>query len=79
MDFEALLAVTQRLLNAMLHCAPAGSRSALQRTIYYWVGSKAAADKASVACIKAVELKRAISGGKCATIRQDEGQVSCMC
>jgi hypothetical protein len=39
-----------------LMCA-IGGRRAIERNIYYWIGSKTPPDKASVACIKAVELR----------------------
>jgi hypothetical protein len=47
----------------------------LTRTLYYWVGAKAAMDKATVASIKAVELRRGL-GGTCAIVREDEGNES---
>lgn len=49
--------------------------SALTRTLFYWVGSKASMDKGTVACIKAVELRRALSG-PCSIQREDEGRES---
>lgn len=52
--------------------APPG---AITRTLFYWVGSKASMDKGTVACIKAVELRRALSG-PCSIRREDEGQES---
>lgn len=51
--------------------APGG----ITRTLFYWVGSKASMDKGTVACIKAVELRRALSG-PCSIRREDEGQES---
>lgn len=45
------------------------------RTLFYWVGSKASMDKGTVACIKAVELRRALPG-PCSIRREDEGQES---
>ena len=33
-------------------------RGKLQRTVYFWVGAQAASDKASVASIKAMELRK---------------------
>lgn len=47
----------------------------IMRTLFYWVGSKASMDKGSVACIKAVELRRALPG-PCSIRREDEGQES---
>lgn len=47
----------------------------LTRTLFYWVGSKASMDKGTVACIKAVELRRALTG-PCQIRREDEGQES---
>jgi hypothetical protein len=44
-----------RLLPVLI-CA-IGGRRAIERNIYYWIGSKTPPDKASVACIKAVELR----------------------
>lgn len=45
------------------------------RTLFYWVGSKSSMDKGTVACIKAVELRRALPG-PCSIRREDEGQES---
>lgn len=50
-----------------------GDVTGVHRTLHYWIGSKAPSDKATVACIKAVELRRAL-GGKCDIQREDEGQ-----
>lgn len=47
----------------------------ITRTLFYWVGSKASMDKGTVACIKAVELRRAMPG-PCSIRREDEGQES---
>ncbi|CAN0361563.1 unnamed protein product, partial [Hapterophycus canaliculatus] len=47
----------------------------ITRTLFYWVGSKASMDKGTVACIKAVELRRALPG-PCSIRREDEGQES---
>lgn len=52
-----------------------GPPGAITRTLFYWVGSKASMDKGTVACIKAVELRRALSG-PCTIRREDEGQES---
>ncbi|CAM9331458.1 unnamed protein product, partial [Choristocarpus tenellus] len=52
-----------------------GEGAGLVRTLYYWVGSKAPIDKGMVASIKAVELRRALSG-VCTIVREDEGQES---
>lgn len=55
--------------------AGAAAPGAITRTLFYWVGSKASMDKGTVACIKAVELRRALSG-PCSIRREDEGQES---
>lgn len=47
----------------------------ITRTLFYWVGSKASMDKGTVACIKAVELRRALPG-PCSIRREDEGMES---
>eukprot|EP00903_Cladosiphon_okamuranus_P009378 g8942.t1 len=52
-----------------------GSGAGITRTLFYWVGSKASMDKGTVACIKAVELRRALPG-PCCIRREDEGQES---
>lgn len=52
-----------------------GTSGGITRTLFYWVGSKASMDKGSVACIKAVELRRALPG-PCSIRREDEGQES---
>ncbi|CAM9119257.1 unnamed protein product [Chrysoparadoxa australica] len=52
-----------------------GGGTKLERAIYYWVGSKASMDKAMVASIKAVELRRGF-GGRCSTLREEEGSES---
>lgn len=55
--------------------ADSSSAKELTRTLFYWVGSKASMDKGTVACIKAVELRRALTG-PCQIRREDEGQES---
>ncbi|CAN0530193.1 unnamed protein product, partial [Ectocarpus sp. 8 AP-2014] len=52
-----------------------GVATGITRTLFYWVGSKASMDKGTVACIKAVELRRALPG-PCSIRREDEGQES---
>lgn len=52
-----------------------GATGGVRRTLFYWVGSKASMDKGTVACIKAVELRRALPG-PCSIRREDEGQES---
>ncbi|CAM9593516.1 unnamed protein product, partial [Ectocarpus sp. 13 AM-2016] len=52
-----------------------GAATGITRTLFYWVGSKASMDKGTVACIKAVELRRALPG-PCSIRREDEGQES---
>lgn len=55
--------------------AGGGGGGGITRTLFYWVGSKASMDKGTVACIKAVELRRALPG-PCSIRREDEGQES---
>ncbi len=52
-----------------------GVGGAIERTIYYWIGAKSSMDKATVASMKAVELKRSL-GGVCTISREEEGQES---
>lgn len=52
-----------------------GASGGVIRILFYWVGSKASMDKGTVACIKAVELRRALPGA-CSIRREDEGQES---
>ncbi|CAN0090701.1 unnamed protein product, partial [Laminaria digitata] len=52
-----------------------GNLNTVTRTLFYWVGSKASMDKGTVACIKAVELRRALPG-PCSIRREDEAQES---
>lgn len=54
---------------------PGGASGTITRTLFYWVGSKASMDKGTVACIKAVELRRALPG-PCSIRREDETQES---
>ncbi len=52
-----------------------GVGGAIERTIFYWIGAKSSTDKATVASMKAVELKRGL-GGVCTISREEEGQES---
>ncbi|CAM9287650.1 unnamed protein product, partial [Phaeothamnion confervicola] len=63
------------IMHASATVPPAAAAGAVTRMLYYWVGGKATMDKATVACIKAVELRRAL-GGSCTISREDEAQES---
>ncbi len=52
-----------------------GVGGAIERTMYCWIGAKSSMDKATVASMKAVELKKGL-GGVCTISREEEGQES---